>query len=72
MKKETKLKAVTEKKLPEDKLSASQTAKLISERAKQSDQFEYDDPGEAREIFDKLPEGEFVIKEGNKTVIQKL
>ena len=56
---------------PEHK-SVSEQAKQIKERAKQSDQFEYDDKDEAQAIYDKLPAGEFVIKEGNKTVIQKL
>ena len=57
---------------PEQMTSISEQVQKISDRAKQSDQFEYDDRDEAQAIFDKLPAGEFVIKEGNKTVIQKL
>ena len=53
-------------------LSPAETAKRIEQAAKQSDQYEFDDPDEAKAIFDKLPEGEFVIQQGNKTVIQKL
>ena len=57
---------------PAEEINVKEHVKNITERAKQSDQFEYDDAATARQIFDKLPAGEFVIKEGNRTVIQKL
>lgn len=52
--------------------SASTIAKRIKEKAKPADQFEYDDADFAQKIYDLLPEGEFVLKNGNMNVIQKL
>lgn len=56
----------------QETISVSEEAKRIEKRAKSADQFEYDDSDRAKAVFEKLPEGEFVIKEGDKTVIQKL
>jgi hypothetical protein len=53
-------------------ISVNEEAKRIEKKAKSADSFEYDDHERAQQVFDKLPEGEFVIKEGDKTVIQKL
>ncbi len=58
---------------PEQKKEPVNTVvKRIIERAKSADSFEYDDQDYAQEIYDKLPEGMFTIKTGDKTVIQKL
>lgn len=56
----------------EETRSASEVAKQIKDKAKQSDQFEYEDADFAQEIFDKLPKGEFTLNKGNLSVIQKL
>jgi len=53
-------------------ISPAETAKRIKAVAKQSDQYEFEDGEEARDVFKRLPEGEFKLKEGNLFVIQKL
>lgn len=59
--------------VPEEKHeSVNAVVKRITERAKPADQFEYDDADYAQSIFDKLPEAQYAIKHGEKTVIQKL
>lgn len=66
--------AMTEKEEPkaEKKESPAAIAKKIEAEARQSDGFEFDTREEGQAVYDKLPAGQFSIKEGSKTVIQKL
>lgn len=52
--------------------AAAEIAKKITDNAQSGDPFEFDSSDEAKEVFDNLPEGQFILQQGNRTVIQKL
>lgn len=56
----------------EPEISVAEQAKNIQERAKPADQFEFDDEDRAKAVFAKLNENEFIFKEGEKYVIQRV
>lgn len=56
----------------EPEISISQQAKNIQELAKPADQYEFDDEDRANAVYAKLNQNEFLFKEGEKYVIQRV
>lgn len=57
---------------PEPQESVAEQAKNIAAKAKSADQYEFDDEERARAVYAKLDANEFIFKEGEKYVIQRV